>query len=92
MLMYQRIKAVIQEGGIALLFKKVGMRFFARYDKNFFFHSTPEGFPSGELTVRIFDSSDKDRDIAERILAAFHKASADEKKICNSKIICGRMG
>jgi len=79
MLIFKRITAVLREGGTTFLIKKFFMRFTARRDKNFFFHSMPRGWPEGTLQLISADSGSKDVPIAERIIAAFSKASEQEK-------------
>ncbi len=68
-----------------LLLMKVFKRFFVRYDRNLFFHPMPEGFPYGKLSVSIFNTSERDRAVAERILGAFRRASSDEEKYAPQK-------
>src|SRR3989344_7298168 len=80
MLTYDRVVAAMQEGGFPLLLRKIRMRLITGYDKNFFAHSMPKGFPIGELGIEVFVVNEKDVAIAERILNAYHKAFADEKK------------
>src|SRR3989344_4004540 len=80
MLTYNRVVAAMREGGFRLLLRKIRMRLITGYDKNFFAHSMPKGFPIGELGVETFVVDEKDVAIAKRILTAYRKVSTDEKQ------------
>jgi len=68
------------------LVRKIWMRATARYDTNYFFHELPHGVPPGELEEISILVGDGDEAIAERIIAAFHRAIADEEGASKSYI------
>ena len=80
MLTYNRVVAAMREGGFPLLLRKIRMRLITGYDKNFFAHSMPKGFPIGELGIETFVVNEKDVATAKRILVAYRRASTDEKQ------------
>ena len=85
MYLYRKITAVIREGGLGLLAKKVWKRLSYRYNTDLFYHTMPQGLPNEKLELIVVKPEQNDKYIAERILKAYNKAVFDGKESRYSK-------